>query len=77
MRYLRGALAWGFGVLAVFLAACFVYGLFNRFLFIHASSPPGVDAGLAYAGLLGFLVGPFVFLAGAIIGVIIVWRSKR
>lgn len=77
MQYLRGALKWGFGVLAVFLVACFIYGLFNRFLFIHASSPPGVDSGLAYAWLLGFLFGPFVLLAGALVGVVIVWWRKR
>ena len=77
MQYLRGALKWGFGVLAVFLVGCFIYGLFNRFSFIHGSAPPGLDSGFAYASVLGFLIGPFVLLAGAIIGVVVVWRSKR
>ncbi|PUA29264.1 MAG: hypothetical protein B0W54_01285 [Cellvibrio sp. 79] len=76
MQYWRGALKWGFGILAVFLMACFIYGLFNRFSFIHASSPPGIDSGLAYAWVLGFLVGPFVLLAGALVGIVVVWRCK-
>ena len=77
MQYWKGALKWGFSVLAVFLIGCFVYGLFNRFSFIHASSPPGVDSGLAYASVVGFLVGPFVLLTGALVGVVIVWWRKR
>lgn len=77
MQYLRGALKWGFGVLAVFLVGCFIYGLFNRFSFIHGSSPPGIDSGFSYAWILGFIIGPFVLLAGAIIGVVVAWRNKR
>ncbi|WP_043647606.1 hypothetical protein [Chitinilyticum litopenaei] len=53
-----------FGCVGVLLAASFIYGLFNRFGFWHAVSPPGIDSGIGYAILACISAGPPVFIAG-------------
>lgn len=77
MLYWKAALIWGLSALSMFLTACFVYGLFNRFSFIHGASPAGPESGVAYLLVLGILIGPVVLIIGALAGVARVWRRKR
>lgn len=77
IKYWPAILKWGFGAFTLFIAACFIYGLFNRFSFWHGAAPPGIESGLAYAMLLGIGFGLPVILSGAILGAVIVWRRKR
>jgi hypothetical protein len=77
MLYWKAALIWGLSALSVFLAACFVYGLFNRFSFMHGASPAGLESGLAYLLVLGILIGPVVLIVGALAGAARVWWRKR
>ena len=77
MTYWKTMLKWGVGTVLLLLVLCFIYGLFNRFSFIHGASPAGIDAALAYVTFIGFFLGPYVFLVGAIIGAVKVWWLKR
>jgi hypothetical protein len=77
MNYWKAALIWGLGSFAILLAILFIYGLFNRFEFIHAATQPGIDAGVAYAFFGGLIIGPWIFLAGGAMGAARVWWRKR
>lgn len=52
----------GLQVFALFLAALFVYGLFNNFTFWHAFAHAGAQSGLAYMIYYGVFAGPVIFL---------------
>ncbi|WMW80067.1 hypothetical protein RF679_15645 [Undibacterium cyanobacteriorum] len=65
--YLVVAAKGAFGSLGFLMAACFIYGLFNRFSFLHGASPPGIESGFAYAMIAGFSVGPIVFIVGGLL----------
>ncbi len=56
----RGLLAF-----ALFLAALFVYGLFNNFTFWHAFAHAGAQSGIAYMIYYGVFAGPVIFLITA------------
>ncbi len=77
MSYLKTILRWGFVALGSLLAACFVYGLFNRFEFWHGAARPGIDSGLAYVWFGGLIAGPLVFLASGVVGAARLWWRKR
>ena len=77
MHHWKAILLWGLGAQVVFFIGCFVYGLFNRFVFIHAAAPAGIDSGLAYAGLVGVMASPFVIVGGALVGAARVWWRRR
>ena len=77
IRYLMFAAKSGAVCILVFLTACFIYGLFNRFSFIHGASPPGLDSALAYMFFGGIIAGPLIFIAGGICIALAVYYWKR
>ena len=58
----RGLLAF-----ALFLAALFVYGLFNNFTFWHAFAHAGAQSGIAHMIYYGVFAGPVIFLITAFV----------
>ena len=52
----------GLQAFAVFLAALFVYGLFNNFTFWHAFAHAGTQSGIAHMIYYGVFAGPVIFL---------------
>jgi hypothetical protein len=77
MHYWKAALIWGLSALGIFLISCFVYGLFNRFSFIHGASPAGIASGFAYLLTFGVVIGPLIFVGGALTGAAGVWWRNR
>ena len=55
----------GLQAFAVFLAALFVYGLFNNFTFWHAFAHAGTQSGIAHMIYYGVFAGPVIFLIAA------------
>ena len=55
----------GLQVFALFLAALFVYGLFNNLCFWHAFAHAGVQSGIAHMIYYGVFAGPVIFLITA------------
>jgi hypothetical protein len=58
-----------FASLFLLIVICFGFGLFNRFSFLHGSSPAGVESGFAYAFIGFFLAGPVIFVMGGLLSV--------
>ncbi len=62
LKHWKIGLKRGLQVFALFLAALFVYGLFNNFTFWHAFAHAGAQSGLAYMIYYGVFAGPVIFL---------------
>ena len=77
LRLLKSALKTGISCLLALLIACFLYGLFNRFSFMHGSSPAGLESGIAYMFFVGVFLGPIVFIVGGLIGALISFLKRR
>ncbi len=75
--YLKVFLKVGLICFLCLLVASFIYGLLNRFSFIHGSSPAGLDSAFAYAFLVGAFFGPIVFTVGGFCGVLFSYFKKR
>lgn len=52
----------GLSIFAAFLAALFVYGLYNDFVFWHAFAHAGTQSGIAYMIYYGVFAGPVVIV---------------
>ena len=62
LNYWKIGLKCGLSAFALFLAALFVYGLFNNFTFWHAFAYAGSQSGIAYMIYYGVFAGPVIIL---------------
>ncbi|WP_020167979.1 MULTISPECIES: hypothetical protein [Methylotenera] len=62
LNYWKVGLKTGLTAFVIFLAALFVYGLFNDFIFWHAFAHAGTQSGIAYMIYYGVFAGPIIIL---------------
>ncbi len=65
LKHWKIGLKRGLQAFAIFLAALFVYGLFNNFTFWHAFAHAGAQSGIAHMIYYGVFAGPVIFLLSA------------
>lgn len=76
-RYLAVALKGGLGAVLCFLLACFMYGFLEGFSFIHAYSPPGLEAALFSVYINAIYYGPGVFFVFSFITVVVTYTKRK
>jgi len=67
LTHWKAGLKAGLTAFVLFLAALFVYGLFNNFTFWHAFAHAGTQSGIAYMIYYGVFAGPVLILLVAFI----------
>ncbi len=67
LKHWKIGLKYGLSAFALFLAALFVYGIFNNFTFWHAFAHAGTQSGIAYMIYYGVFAGPVIFLLTAFV----------
>ncbi|GGY88401.1 hypothetical protein GCM10011613_36810 [Cellvibrio zantedeschiae] len=75
--YLKVAAKSGALCVLFLLVTSFIFGLFNRFSFMHGAAEAGLESAIAYMVLLGVIIGPFLFVIGGLCGAAISCFRKR